>query len=228
MRRAALCVFAKEPVAGRVKTRMTPPLSAGKAATFYAAMLDDVLTATADQANQLALAPRVCFDPESAADAFAARVPPSFHLSPQRGGDLGARMANAFAEMATAGFDCMLLRGSDSPGLELAIVAEALAALEASSDVVLTPDRDGGFALIGLKKPHNALFDLEYSTPSVLEETILRARSLGLSIALTAPTFDLDTLADLVWLDALAPERSSVLCPRTVEFVRAARAIGVL
>lgn len=253
MRRAALCVFAKDPVPGRVKTRMSPPLSTEQAAALYAAMLADVLAATADQACRLGLEPRLQFDPPTAKQAFVDRlaavvdanrnpVLPSdassparhsgngfpFRLRPQRGEGLGARMANAFAEMAAEGFERMVLRGSDCPGLDLDLIAEALAALEAGADLVLTPDHDGGYALIALKKPHDGLFDLGYSTPFVLDETLARARGLALSVSLTRPTFDVDVAADLAGLEAIAPAQSSVLCPRTVEFVRALRGMDVL
>jgi glycosyltransferase A (GT-A) superfamily protein (DUF2064 family) len=122
----------------------------------------------------------------------------------------------------------VLLRGSDSPGLDLPVVAAALAGLEDGDDLVLTPDQGGGYALIALKEPRRELFEVVLSTGSVLEETVARARALGLAVSSTPASFDLDLVADLVRLDDLPVERSSVLCPRTVEFVRDLRARAVL
>jgi glycosyltransferase A (GT-A) superfamily protein (DUF2064 family) len=122
----------------------------------------------------------------------------------------------------------MLLRGSDSPGLDFSVVEDAVARLDSGDDLVLSPDQGGGYALIALKKPRSELFDIPMSTGSVLTETVARAQALGLTVSLTRPTFDLDSAADFAWIDALAPERSSVLCPRTVEILGEFRRGGVL
>jgi len=226
--RGWLCVFAKAPRPGRVKTRLSPPLSPDDAAALYAAMLADVLAASLDFADRLSLSPELHFDPPDARDDFARRTPAGFGLVPQRGDGLAARMANAFAGAAASGFDRMLLRGSDSPGVDLETFEEALARLDAGDDVVLTPDQGGGYALIALREPHAALFEVRMSTGSVLDETLARAQRLGLVASLTRPGFDLDRADDLARLGALPAERSSVLCPRTVEMWWRFRTHGVL
>lgn len=223
-----LSVFAKAPRPGRVKTRFVPPLSPEQAAAFYDAMLADVLRASADFASRLGLEPVLHFDPPEAMSEFARREPGVYHLHPQRGRDLAARMANAFEHGAASGVSRMLLRGSDSPGLDLPVVEDAVARLDSGDDLVLTPDQGGGYALIALKKPREELFDIPMSTGCVLDETVARARALGLSVSLTRPTFDLDDAADLAWIDSLSPEQSSVLCPRTVEILETFRRGGVL
>lgn len=228
MSRGRLSVFAKAPRPGRVKTRLVPALSPEQAASFYDAMLADVLVASLDFASRLGLEPWLHFDPPEARDALAALAPSGYRLAPQRGAGLAERMANAFAEARMEGSPALLLRGSDSPGLDFEIVEEALVQLEGGADVVLTPDQGGGYALIGMKEPRSALFELELSTASVLEETLARARSLGLLVEQTRPTFDLDWPADLARLDSLPPARSLDLCPRTVEFARTLRRIAVL
>lgn len=228
MSRGQLSVFAKAPVAGRVKTRLSPPLSPVQAAELYAAMLDDVLAASARIATALDLAPVLDFDPPEARALFAARVPAGFGLRSQRGEDLAARMANAFTQMAAGGAERMVLRGSDSPGLALEHVAEAIAALDAGADVALTPDQSGGYALIALKEPREALFSFPLSTRQVLDETIRIANKHRLEIVLTQPGFDLDVGEDLARVDALPPTRSCDLCPRTVEKLRSLRESTVL
>lgn len=228
MSRGWLSVFAKAPRPGRVKTRLSPPLSPEQAAGLYAAMLVDVLRASAAFARELGLEPVLHFDPPDAQVELERCAPAGYRFRPQRGRGLAARMANAFEEAAAEGVERVLLRGSDSPGLDLPLVAEALAGLEAGGDLALTPDQGGGYALIALKEPRRELFDVVLSTGSVLEETVSRARSLGLSVALTGASFDLDVAADLARLDAMPPERSSILCPGTVEILRDFRARGVL
>ncbi|MFO0689468.1 MAG: TIGR04282 family arsenosugar biosynthesis glycosyltransferase [Myxococcota bacterium] len=228
MRRGRLAVFAKAPRPGRVKTRLTPVLSPEQAAAFYEAMLADVLVASLDFASRLGLEPCLYFDPPEARAELAARAPEGFGLRAQRGADLAERMANAFAEAHASGCPALLLRGSDSPALGLELVEEALVRLEAGADLVLTPDQGGGYALIGMKEPRAALFELRLSTATVLDETLARARDLGLRAERTPATFDLDLPSDLARLDALPPDRSSDLCPRTVGFHRSLRRIGVL
>ena len=228
MSRGWLSVFAKAPRPGQVKTRLSPPLAPEAAAALYAAMLADVLAASAGFARRLDLEPVLHFDPPDARETFGSLAPSGYRLRPQRGAGLAERMANAFEEAAAEGAEPMLLRGSDSPGLDQPLVEAALAALENGADLVLTPDQGGGYALIGLKKPRRELFEIVLSTRSVLDETLARARTLGLATHLTTPTFDLDVAADLALPLALPPERSSVLCPRTVEFIRDFRARAVL
>lgn len=228
MSRGWLSVFAKAPRPGRVKTRLCPPLPPESAAALYAAMLADVLDASAAFARALGLEPVLHFDPPEARGEFERLVPAGYHCRPQRGRGLAERMANAFEEAAAEGAERHLLRGSDSPALDGSIAEAALAGLDAGADVVLTPDQGGGYALIALKEPRSRLFEVTMSTGSVLEQTLARARALGLRVQLTEPTFDLDVAADLARPLALPRERSSVLCPRTVEMIRDFRARAVL
>ena len=228
MSRGWLSVFAKAPRPGQVKTRMIPPLSPKQAAMLYDAMLADVLISSADFAQRLDLEPILHFDPPDARPEFERRAPDGYRFCPQLGFGLAERMSNAFEEAAAAGVDRVILRGSDSPGLDFETVEDALARLDAGQDLVLTPDQGGGYALIALKKPRRELFEVVLSTGSVLSETLGRARSLGLEASLTRASFDFDRAADLAWIDALPPAKSSVLCPRTVEIIRVFRAIDVL
>jgi len=226
--RGWLAVFAKAPRPGRVKTRLSPPLSLDQAAALYDAMLSDVLEASFGFAGRLDLDPVLYFDPPDAHAELAARAPRGFRLLPQLGAGLAERMANAFVQASSEGVARVILRGSDSPGLEQGHLEDALARLDCGDDVVLTPDQSGGYALIALKEPRVELFEVVMSTRSVLEETLARARSLGLVASLTRPSFDLDQAADFPWIDGIAPARSSVLCPRTVEMIWTLRHTGVL
>ena len=83
---------------------------------------------------------------------------------------------------------------------------------------MLRPDRDGGYNLVGLGRPVPEIFDHPMSTANVLEDTLARARALGLAVKVAEPGFDLDTPADLRWL-ARERERAAPLCARTLEFL---------
>merc|ERR1712034_161855 len=105
-------------------------------------------------------------------------------------------MAWATAQAGAAGARNILLRGSDSPLLDGALVASALVSLD-ENDAVLSPDQGGGYGLVGMRAPYTGLFDHGMGTASVLRDTLARAGSLGLRTALLESCFDIDLAADL-------------------------------
>ncbi len=210
-----MLVFAKEPSPGFVKTRMVPPLSPELAAALYAAMLDDVLELTAAVAPDLGLEPVLAVHPPQAVLPLAGRAPAAFRVIAQRGTDLGARMSHAVAEAAAGGFDPILIRGSDSPALPAATLRDAVEEL-AEADLVVSPDRDGGYNLVGLHRPVMGLFSHRMSVSSALDEMLQKAAEEGLRAELLEPGFDLDTVGDLGWLAAERALRPILACPRTL------------
>jgi rSAM/selenodomain-associated transferase 1 len=214
----AIVVFAKVPEPGRVKTRLVPPFSFEQAAEFYAAMLSDILAATAVFSRELGLSPVLAVHPWERRDAVARIAPPEFRIVPQRGRDLAARMAWAAREAAAAGARRILLRGSDSPTLDAAVVAEALDALR-ELDLVLRPDRDGGYSLVGMRRPCAGLFGHPMSTRSVLEDTLANAERLGLRAFVAEASFDIDTAPDLCDLADARRAGITALCPRTLAYL---------
>ncbi|MBW2363446.1 MAG: glycosyltransferase, partial [Deltaproteobacteria bacterium] len=218
MRPGALVVLGKQPLPGQVKTRMSPPLSLEQAAGLYAALLDDVLETSVRLCAALGLTPTLALHPPAACEPFAARVPPGLRVVAQRGVGLAERMSCAVAEAAAAGARPVLLRGSDSPLLGEAVVGEALAALD-TADVVLAPDVDGGYGLVGLRRPVPGLFEHAMSTGRVFEDTRANALERGLRVATVCAGFDLDTVADLSRLARARGEHAERLCPRTLSFL---------
>jgi rSAM/selenodomain-associated transferase 1 len=212
----ALVVFAKQPLPGQVKTRLCPPFTAEQAADFYACMLEDVLETTLRASAALGLVAVLALQPPAAAATFAA--PAGLRCEPQQGADLGARMEHAFARQLAAGHGPVLLRGSDSPTLRLETLSAALLALE-RSDLVLCPDRDGGYNLVGLRRPAPGLFSHPMSTTSVLVDTLARAQGAGLTHALLPAGFDIDTAADLALLAEARRQGAAGECPRTLAFL---------
>jgi hypothetical protein len=193
---AMLIIFAKEPLPGKVKTRLSPPLSPEAAAQLYHCFIQDILDEMA-RVPEVRLA--VAFSPETAQGFFRRLAPPGTILFPQEGADLGDRMARALARNFAAGFGPILLRGSDVPDLPAAMVSEATAALTAGqARVVLGPATDGGYHLVGLTEPQPALFQGPvWSSRTVLTDTLGLARQLGLKVHLLPPWPDIDTYDDL-------------------------------
>lgn len=211
-------VLAKVPEAGRVKTRLVPPFSPEQAAEFQAAMLADVLAATADVSHELGLAPVVAVHPWQRRSAVVRCAPPGFRVVRQRGADLAQRMTWAVREAAATGSRRILLRGCDSPTLDGPAVNAALVALD-EYDLVLRPDCDGGYGLVGLRRPVAGLFDHAMSTRSVLDDTLANAARSGLRAHVAEASFDVDSAADLARLAAACRDGAAPLCPRTVAFL---------
>ena len=218
MSRGALVVLGKQPLPGLVKTRMSPPLSLEQAAGLYAALLDDVLDTTVRLCAPLGLTPILALHPPAACGQLAARAPGGLRVVAQRGAALAERMSRALAEAAAGGARPLLLRGSDSPLLGEALVREALAALD-TADVVLAPDADGGYSMVGLRRPVPGLFEHAMSTGHVLEDTRANALARGLRVATLRAGFDLDTAADLLRLERARGAQAERLCPRTLSFL---------
>ncbi len=197
----SIAVFARWPRIGTVKTRLSPALPAELSLALHRAMVADTLAA----ARACGAERRVLYwgDAPDTPDAGEppAAVPPGFEARPQRGADLGARMANAFEELLAGTSDRAVLVGTDCPDLGPAGIDAAFRALE-SKPVVLIPSRDGGYALIGLALPAPGLFErIDWSTEQVLAQTLERARAAGLAVRLLEPLADLDTPEDLVrWI----------------------------
>jgi len=220
-----LVVFAKDPRPGFAKTRLCPPLSPGEAAELYRCLLADALAESGRAASLLGLEVMMAVDPPEAALELARSAGAGLRAIAQRGGSLGARMTHVARQAAAAGASCVLLRGSDSPALSCQGLAEARRAL-AGCDVVLRPDRDGGYSLVGLGATallrglgRPGLFDHPMSTPSTLADTRAAAERLGLAVTCLDPGFDVDRFEDLRWLAEARHQIESLPCPRTLAFL---------
>lgn len=213
MPRRILALFAKAPVPGQVKTRLSPEVSLASAAELYEAMLLDILD---QHETERDCARTLWFAPREASAWFERFARTGWRVLPQQGANLAARMAEVFRVHEAEGFDRIVLRGSDSPTLPVERVSEAFAALE-SSELALCPDRDGGYNLIGLRGRCDGLFDLELSHAGVLSRTLSLARALGLRAELLPAHHDVDTYADLL---RLVPELDAARTPRTLQRIR--------
>jgi rSAM/selenodomain-associated transferase 1 len=187
-----LGVFAKEPVAGRVKTRLAEDSSPTFAARVAEAMLRDTLHRLRRVEARCVLA----FSPPRARALFEDWAAEAYELTVQPQGDLGIRMSHFFAEHLLDA-DTAVLVGSDSPTLPTEYVEQAFAALE-KVDVVLGPATDGGFYLIGLRNviPDGMFLEVEWGGHTVLGQTVERLPA-ECSLALLPPWYDVDTMADL-------------------------------
>lgn len=198
VRPVAVAIMAKAPRAGEVKTRLCPPLSLVDAAELYRRLLLDKI----EQVSSLRMASLAIAYTPAEARAFFEEIAPGFVLVPQRGADLGDRLANSLGELLGQGHRGALAIDSDTPTLPLAFLQQALDLIVTPEiDVVLGPTEDGGYYLIGLRAVHRELFEaMAWSTPQVLSETIRRADAKGLRVACLPPWYDIDSPDDLARL----------------------------
>ena len=221
---AALVIFAKAPVPGEVKTRLCPPLTPDEAATLHGSFVLDMLERTklAVAKLQLPFHRYLACAPSSELVFFKIMEErQGVRLLDQVGADLGQRMHHTFVSLFTKGYERVLLVGTDVPTLPLSVYQDALTLLD-KSDVVLGPALDGGYYLIGLKKPAEQLFtQVPWSTDQVLAVTQQNAKTLGLSVSLTTAWRDVDTIEDLQALiessalDAKKPKKDQSFSTRT-------------
>ena len=195
-------LFAKEPVAGRVKTRLSPALTAEQACWLYQTSLCETVKRLLAADLSLVL----CYDGrrEWFAEAF-----PGLPLLAQVGDSLGDRMSNAVQELFRHLDGPVLLAGSDSPDLPLSLVDQVLHALR-ETDVVTIPCRDGGYVVIGLRRSTTELFTgIPWSTSGVLQATRQACLRIGLSYVETEEWYDLDEIEDLRQLVKRSPETAT-------------------
>lgn len=188
-----LIVFAKEPEAGKVKTRLMGYLTGDQCVALYKAFLmDTVATAKNVICDERILA----YDP-GGDPSYLRSISEGFELLRQEGDDLGQRMHNAFTYKQGVSPGKTVIIGSDSPTLPAAHIDEAFRHLD-RFDMVLGPSFDGGYYLIGLNRPCADLFmGIEWSSKSVKECTLQKAGKLNLSVSLLQKWHDIDLPEDI-------------------------------
>lgn len=192
-----LLIFAREPVLGRVKTRLAAGIGPDAALATYRELL--TLTATAVAAAQVPATVWLAEAPAPPADAAHPR--PEWPGHPWQvqpaAGSLGERMRHAFAAAFAAGASRVVIIGTDCPGLTADLLRQAFAQL-ATHDLVVGPATDGGYYLLGMSTLHADLFaDKQWSTAAVLPATLADAARLGLRVAQLPPLADIDSAHDL-------------------------------
>ena len=207
---ARLLVFSRYPQAGKSKTRLIPALGPQGAAALQRRMTERTLAwARLAPYTQIEL----CYDGDRA--AMHAWLGRRANLRSQGEGDLGMRMNHCLNRALAEGAPAALLFGCDIPGNTSSNLTRALEALR-EADLVLGPAKDGGYYLVGLKKPAPGLFEgMSWSHGQVLAQTLERAARLGLRSALVDTLSDVDHPRDLpIWYEApLPPGTISVVIP---------------
>ena len=214
MRRALIC-FTRPPVPGRTKTRLMPLLSGEECAALHAAFLRDIAAVCGRVEAEL----YVAYAPEGDWGVLREIFPAALDFFPQTGEGLGERMHRALCGVLARGYDACVLIGSDLPELTEGHLAAAFAALE-RADATLGPTADGGYYLVGLKRPCRALFaGQRYGHGSVYEDTLAAIRGAGLRFCPAPPCRDVDVPEDLVRLPGtVGPDSHTARLLKTLQW----------
>ena len=220
----ALAIMTKAPQAGQVKTRLVPPLKPDEAAELNRFFLHDTTAAIANSATPKDACGIAVYTPIGSESAYTDILPDNFRLLPQRGDRFGERLYFAALDLFKCGFESVCLIDSDSPTVPPENFVQVVRLLQRPGDrVVLGPCDDGGYSLIGIKKPHKELFErIDWSTERVLAQTTQRAREIGLEVELLPGGYDVDDSASLRRLceELLTGKQSDSVAPRTRKFLR--------
>lgn len=187
----AIIIFIKNPVGGKVKTRLAATVGNTRALNIHLTLAAHTLKI----AEQVAADKYIYFSDEIDPDIGPNTSP--FKKRVQSGADLGEKMKNAFSEVLSALYKKVIIIGSDCPGINPEILQSAFHQLS-DAEIVMGPAADGGYYLLGMKTMHPQLFDnIEWSSPSVLQTSINCCVHNNLRYKLLEELTDIDEEKDL-------------------------------
>ncbi|MFD2036033.1 TIGR04282 family arsenosugar biosynthesis glycosyltransferase [Belliella marina] len=185
-------MFQKNPVLGKVKTRLAATVGEKEALDIYLQLLQH----TYKIINELTDVETFIYFSDTLETEMDQMFVEDIHLRLQEGIDLGSRMKNAFDEVLNEGFDKALIIGTDCPEISPKIINMAFEALE-TTDVVFGPALDGGYYLLGIKQVISNLFEnMAWSHHKVLSDSIKRLNLENQTFTLLEMLSDIDTEED--------------------------------
>lgn len=195
----ALIVFVKNPVQGKVKTRLAASIGDTYAVKVYLKLLDITREVTTKvKANRF-----LYYGSEIGEDNWSNEF---YSKHVQKGADLGERMSSAFREVFRSNNKVVII-GSDCPSVTAELIEEAYSKLELA-DVVIGPSEDAGYYLLGMNNYYPELFNgIEWSTETVLPQTISAIKRSGLLFTRLHQLNDIDTIDDLRQFPDLIPDQ---------------------
>lgn len=230
MQTVAVAIICKTPMAGKSKTRLSPPLRPEECAAISGCFISDLSSTIQSLADDGDVTSYAVYTPHGSEAALRQLLPDRFAMTLQGDGELGARLVKATADLIDAGHAGAILVGSDSPTLPKQILRDAVDAVRRGDNVILSPALDGGYTLVGLSRPHARLFaDIPWSTGEVYRLTLERAREIGLPVINVPGWYDVDDAASFRMLEAefaghhpgfAAPDIVGAYAPVTRQFMR--------
>jgi len=191
----AVILFARDPVQGQVKTRLSSSLDDETILKLYTCFVEDSLDKIRKVDNIDCF---VGIHPENHSDYFSGTENSDMSLFVQKGKDLGCKMHQAFVDRFAEGYTKVVIIGSDSPSLPVSYIEKALAS---EKDLVLGPSTDGGYYLIAMSGRVSEVFGgVGWGTENVLGETLKNINEANVSLELLPVWYDVDFPEDLKFL----------------------------
>ena len=188
----ALILFARDPILGKVKTRLSSLLEEDVILKLYTCFLQDSLYNIRQVENVDRF---VGVAPSNESGFFTGMLGSDIRLFVQEGENLGDKMLGAIQGRFTEGYERVVIIGSDSPSLPASYINKAMSS---DKDMVLGPSTDGGYYLIGMRGKVVEVFkDVTWGTETVLQETCEHLVQNGASLDLLPVWYDVDTPEDL-------------------------------
>ena len=220
----AVIIFTRVPEAGKTKTRMMPHLTPEQCEKLHTCFLQDIT----GECRKCAADLFVCYTPEEGDQKLKKLLGETKGYFPQEGDGLGERMYRGLEQVLGLDYDACLLIGTDIPELKARDLERAFLALE-QKDVVFGKTGDGGYYLVGMKRPLREVFSLNaYGHGKVLEETLRDLASCGISVGFTRTLEDMDTPEDLRGYRERMREDSRLKTSRTGHFLARSSKISVI
>lgn len=213
MKRQHLIIFTRYPQPGRTKTRLIPAVGSEGAAALQRDMTRHVIGIARQCEERSGVSIEVRFEGGDATQMESAFGSGLLYRE-QGPGDLGDRLQRAFADASGGGAERIIAIGADCPEITGQLLEDAFQRLT-SRDLVIGPASDGGYYLIGLRRPEHALFaDVSWGEKQVLEQTLCRARQLSMTTDQLEMLSDVDRPEDLsVWQRVKCRADSPAPCP---------------
>ena len=191
MKSDAVIIFVRRPIAGKVKTRLAKTLGADKALAIYKKLLAHTASITTNLSADKFVYYSDAIDEQ---DGWKNDV---YKKRKQVEAEFGIKMQTAFDECFNEGYKKLLIIGSDCYELTSEIIEEAFTQLK-DADIVAGTAKDGGYYLLGMKKPNPSIFNLAaWSTRDVLKSTLVKCEAAGLSYYLLPALNDVDEAEDV-------------------------------
>ena len=192
----ALIIFTKNPVYGKVKTRLAATIGKKKTLEIYTDLINHTFLITKNFAGDKI----VFYSDEIISDDVWKN---GYSKQRQHGNDLGEKMKTAFDFIFKNKNSKAIIIGTDCPELNEEIISKAFIQLD-KHDIVIGPAADGGYYLLGMKKIQHQLFkNIEWSTDNVCKTTINLCKQNNLNYFLLPTLHDVDEEKDLIYLNLI-------------------------
>lgn len=191
----AVILFARDPILGQVKTRLSSSFDDETILRLYTCFVEDSLKKIRQVDNADCF---VGISPSNLSGFFNGIESSDTRLFVQQGKDLGDKMRQAFVDRFADGYKKVVIIGSDSPSLPVSYINEALTS---DKDLILGPSTDGGYYLIAMTGNVSEVFGgVAWGADQVLDETLSCVKKVRASLELLPVWYDVDLPEDLKFL----------------------------